>query len=481
MEESLKQKTVKGTVWSTIDNLSNQLVGFVVMIFMARVLTPADYGLVGMIAIFIAISNTLINSGFSNALVRKQNRTDEDISTVFFFNIVIGVVLYLILFFCAPLIADFYDVPKLCPITRAIGLILIFNSFGLVQRALFSSKIDFKTQAKATLISAILTGAVGLSLAYTGFGVWALVVQQLANALLTSILFWIFSKWRPSFLFSWTSLKEMFGFGSKLMVSSLIETIYNNIYGLVIGKIFKQSDLGYYSRAYSFSDMGSSTLSFVFLRVSYPVLCTIQDEEERLREAYRKILKTSSFVVFPLMVGLAAVAKPFIITILTIKWEYSAFLLVPICLAQMWYPVHAINLNLLQVKGRSDLYLKLEIIKKVIGVGILAGTAPFGLYVMCWGLVLSSLISLMINTHYTGKLLNLGFIAQMKDLLPIFFLSLFMGTAVFLTLQFTTLPSVAQLGIGTVEGVMLYIVFAKLFRFSEFAELKSFIGRKKQV
>lgn len=481
MAESLKQKTLKGTIWSTIENLSVQGIGFIVMIFMARILTPADYGLVGMIAIFIAISNSLINSGFSYALIRKQDRTEEDISTVFYFNIVIGAVLYIILFFCAPLIADFYDVPKLCPITRAIGLTLIFNSFGLVQRALFSSKIDFKTQAKATLISAILTGAVGLSLAYTGFGVWALVIQQLTNALLTSILFWMFSKWRPSLLFSWQSFKEMFSFGFKLQISTLIDTIYKNIYGLVIGKIFKQSDLGYYSRAYSFSDMGSSTLTFVFLRVSYPVLCTIQDEEERLREAYRKILKTSSFIVFPLMVGLAAVAKPFIITILTTKWEYSAILLVPICLSQMWYPVHSINLNILQVKGRSDLFLRLEIIKKVIGIGILAGTAPFGLYIMCWSLVLSSLISLMINTHYTGKLLNLGFLVQMKDLIPILILSLFMGSAVFLTLHFTTLPSVAQLGIGIVEGAILYIVFAKLFRFTEFAELKSFIGKKKQV
>lgn len=481
MEEtnSLKTKTVKGTIWSSIERFSVQGIQFVVMIFMARILTPADYGIVGMITIFIAVAQSFIDSGFSQALIRKQDRTQLDNSTVFYFNIAVGVFLYFVLFFCAHPIARFYDEPILVLVTRLVAISLPINSLAVVQRAILTINLDFKTQAKASLIAALCTGGVGLGLAYTGWGVWAIVWSQIVSTFVNVGLLWVFAKWRPSWEYSWQSFKTLFNFGSKLLVSGLLNTIYNNLYLIVIGKIFKASDLGFYTRASQFSNFASSNITGIFQRVSYPVLCTIQDDDARLSDVYRRLLKTSSFVIFPLMTGMAGIANPMIYTFLTAKWAYAAILLVPICLAGMWYPVHAINLNLLQVKGRSDLFLKLEIWKKVIGVAIMAGSVPLGLYWMCWGSVVGSIIALTINTYYTGKLINLGFFAQMRDLLPILILSLGMGIGVYFTVTYLPVHHIIKLLVGIVEGFLIYVAVAKLFHFKEFNELISIIKRKK--
>ena len=448
------------------------------MIIMARILTPSDYGLVGMIAIFIAVSQSLIDSGFSQALIRKRDRSEIDNSTVFYFNIAVGITLYLVLFLSAPAIARFYNEPLLTSITRVIGLGLLFNSLGVVQRAIFTTTLNFKTQAKATLIGAVISGIVGISMAYSGYGVWAIVAQQMANIVLVNIFLWVFSKWRPILKFSKDSFTSLFSFGSKLMISGLIDTLYKNMYLIVIGKFFRAQDLGYYTRAHQFSDFASSNFTGIFQRVSYPVLCTIQDNDRRLADVYRRLLKVSSFIIFPLMAGLAACATPLIDTVLTSKWIFAAKILQILCLAQMWYPVHAINLNLLQVKGRSDLFLKLEIIKKLIGVAVLCATLPFGLIAVCWGVLINSLLSLIINTHYTGRLINLGFLAQIKDLFPTLALSLCTGIAVWLSLSFIALPSFAKLIIGVIEGIVLYAGTAYLFRFSEFKELTDIMHRR---
>lgn len=448
------------------------------MIIMARILTPSDYGLVGMIAIFIAVSQSLIDSGFSQALIRKRDRSEIDNSTVFYFNIAVGITLYLVLFLSAPAIARFYNEPLLTSITRVIGLGLLFNSLGVVQRAIFTTTLNFKTQAKATLIGAVISGIVGISMAYSGYGVWAIVAQQMANIVLVNIFLWVFSKWRPILKFSKDSFTSLFSFGSKLMISGLIDTLYKNMYLIVIGKFFRAQDLGYYTRAHQFSDFASSNFTGIFQRVSYPVLCTIQDNDRRLADVYRRLLKVSSFIIFPLMAGLAACATPLIDTILTSKWIFAAKILQILCLAQMWYPVHAINLNLLQVKGRSDLFLKLEIIKKLIGVAVLCATLPFGLIAVCWGVLINSLLSLIINTHYTGRLINLGFLVQIKDLFPTLALSLCTGIAVWLSLSFIALPSFAKLIIGVIEGIVLYAGTAYLFRFSEFKELTDIMHRR---
>lgn len=476
-EASLKKKTFRGTLWSVIERFSVQFIQFVVMIVMARILTPADYGLVAMLTIFIAVSQSLVDSGFSQALIRKQDRTETDNSTVFFFNIAVGFGLYAVLFFCAPLIAKFYDEPILVPLMRVISLSVVVNSLVVVQRALLTVRLDFKTQAKASLTAAIVSGAVGISMAYTGFGVWAIVWLHVTHIIVNTALLWLQSHWRPSLLYSWISFREMFGFGSKLAISGVINTLYGNIFKLVIGKVFKASDLGYYSRAHGFAELPSQTLTTVIQRVTYPALCTIQDDDERLKDVYRRFLRMSAFVIFPMMAALAALSKPVILVFLNQQWLYTATLLPIICLSMVWYPIHAINLNLLQVKGRSDLFLKLEIWKKSIGVVIMCATIPFGLVAMCWGSVASNIIALVINTQYTGKLINVGFLKQMNDLLPTILYSLSMGVAIFLSTLCMT-QEWLKLIVGIAVGIIFYFMITRITGSKDLRDLLSFIKSK---
>lgn len=477
MEESLKNKTVKGIVWSSIERFSVQGIQFLVMIVMARLLTPKDYGLVGMVAIFIAVAQSLVDSGFSQALIRKQNRTETDNSTVFYFNIVVGILLYLVLFAIAPLVAIFYDSPELTALMRVVCLSVVFNSFVVVQRALLTVNIDFKTQAKASLTAAVVSGVIGIGMAYSGFSYWSIVAQQLVNLGLNTLLLWIFTRWRPRWIYSWGSFRELFTFGSKLMFSGLLDVVYRNMYLLVIGKVFTASSLGYYTRANQFAEFPSSNLTGIMQRVTYPVLCQIQDDDERLAQIYRRFLRLSAFLIFPLLVGLSAVAEPFVLLLLKEQWLFAATLLQIICFAMMWYPIHAINLNLLQVKGRSDLFLRLEIIKKAIAVLILCVTIPMGLIAMCVGQILSSLIALIINTNYTGKLIQVGFLRQMRDLLPTLLLSLSMWGVVY---GITSCLSgiILQLIVGIIAGMVYYIALSALFHFPELKELYSIIRRK---
>lgn len=477
MSDSLKSKTVKGVVWSSIERFSTQGVQFLIMIIMARLLTPKDYGLIGMLAIFLAVAQSLIDSGFSQALIRKQDRTDVDNSTVFYFNIVVSSALYLILFIAAPFVADFYNQPELTSVMRVVCLGVILNSLAVVQRALLTVRIDFKTQAKASLSAAVISGCIGIVLAYCGFGVWSLVVQQLLNLSVNTLLLWIFSKWRPIAVFSWKSFHELFAFGSKLLASGLLDTLYRNIYPIVIGKLFSASSLGHYTRAQHFSEFPSSNVTGIIQRVTYPILCGIQDETERLEAVYRKFLKLSAFIIFPLMIGMSAVARPFIDIVLGTQWGFCGQLLQIICFAMMWYPIHAINLNLLQVKGRSDLFLRLEIIKKILGITVLCITAPFGLVVMCYGQIFNSIVALVINTYYTGKLINVGFIRQMKDLLPTLLLSLTMFGAILLVNGFIE-ANIYRLIIGVLVGIIVYASGSYIFKFKELQTLFSLIRRK---
>ena len=477
MSDSLKSKTVKGVVWSSIERFSTQGVQFLIMIIMARLLTPKDYGLIGMLAIFLAVAQSLIDSGFSQALIRKQDRTDVDNSTVFYFNIVVSSALYLILFIAAPFAADFYNQPELTSVMRVVCLGVILNSLAVVQRALLTVRIDFKTQAKASLSAAVISGCIGIVLAYCGFGVWSLVVQQLLNLSVNTLLLWIFSKWRPIAVFSWKSFHELFAFGSKMLASGLLDTLYRNIYPIVIGKLFSASSLGHYTRAQHFSEFPSSNVTGIIQRVTYPILCGIQDETERLEAVYRKFLKLSAFIIFPLMIGMSAVARPFIDIVLGTQWGFCGQLLQIICFAMMWYPIHAINLNLLQVKGRSDLFLRLEIIKKILGITVLCITAPFGLVVMCYGQIFNSIVALVINTYYTGKLINVGFIRQMKDLLPTILLSLIMFWAILLVNGFIE-TNMYRLVIGVLVGIIVYASGSYIFKFKELQTLFSLIRRK---
>ena len=453
--KSLKSKTTKGLLWSSIERFSNQGVQFLFSIVLARLLVPSDYGIVAMVAIFFMLAQCFIESGFGSALVRKQDRTEADFNTCFYFNIVVGIVCYLLLFVCAPFIADFYNQPILSPIVRISGLNVLFNSLCIVQGAQFTFKIDFKSTAKISFSCTIVSGIIGIALAYIGFGVWALVWQGVVS----------------------TFLKMVFGYGSKLLASYLIGAIYENIYPLVIGKFYTPAQLGNYSRALGWAQLPSSNITGILQRVTFPVLSEMQGDEERIAINYRRLIRLSAYIIFPLMVGLAVVASPLIRIVLTEKWDGCVLYLQIICLALMWYPVHAINLNLLEVKGRSDLFLRLEIIKRAVGVVIMIITIPMGVLAMCWGMVISSLISLFLNTHYTGKLIKVGYLVQMRDLLPILCVSCVMGGVSFLVVNSVSMEWLSLL-LGVVVGGVLYLTLSYIFLHDEVDYIMGIIRKK---
>ena len=459
-----------------MERFSVQGVQFLVMLVIARILSPKDFGLVGMLAIFIAVAQSLIDSGFSQALIRKQDRTEIDNSTVFYFNIVVSVLLYALFYAIAPWVACFYEEPQLCRLMRVLCLVVIVNSFAVVQRAIYTASINFRTQAKASFTAALLSGVVGIYMAMNGYGVWTLVWQQLLNAGLNTLLLWIWSSWYPCLQYSWQSFRELFAFGSKLMASGLLDTLYINMYSLVIGKVFTAASLGQYTQAKHFTQLPSSNITGILQRVTYPVLCTLQNDDEKLRNDYRHLLRLSAFIIFPLMCGLAGVAYPLVELILGEKWRFAATLIIPLCFSGMWYPIHAINLNLLQVKGRSDLFLRLEIIKKVIGVSVLACSIPFGLLFMCYSGIVTSLIALVINTYYTGKLIQVGFIMQMKDLSGTLFLSLLMFALVF-GAAFLFESILLQLFVEIFLGIVFFLGISYICKFKELSYLKSIIKK----
>jgi len=477
MPESLKTKTVNGLKWSAIERFSAQGVQFVIQIILARLLLPSDYGIIAMLAIFIAISQTFVDSGFSNALIRKSDRNEDDNTTAFLFNIGVGIIFYGILFFCSPLIANFYKIPLLSPVTKLLGLSVFFNSLCIVQQAILTIKLDFKTQTYISLSAVIISGTIAVYLASVGFGVWALVWQVIISSFLRASFFWILVKWRPKGRFTKKSFSSLFGFGSKLLASGLLDTIYRNIYLIVIGKVYDSSSLGFYSKAKDFSFFPASSITGIIQRVTYPVLSKIQDEDERLRINYRKILRLSAFIFFPMMIGLSAAADPLVRLLITDKWENSIFLLQILCFSMMWYPIHAINLNLLQVKGRSDLFLRLEIYKKIMTSVILLITFPFGIELMCYGQVLNSILSLAINTYYTGKLINVGFLKQMKDLLPIIFRCLIMYALIIIMNPFID-NNLEKISLDILLGISVYVSLSYIRKTGELREVIDIIKSK---
>jgi O-antigen/teichoic acid export membrane protein len=430
-----------------------------------------------MLAVFMAISDVFIDSGFSNALIRKTDRTDIDFSTVFFFNIFVGIFFYFLLFFISPCIARFYNSPILKDITKIIALNLLFNSLAVVQRAKLIIAVDFKKQTKISLIAIIPSSLCGFIMAYNGFGVWALVFQSMFNSGLNMFFLWIFVRWKPLKTFSIHSFKGLFSFGSKLLISGLIDTLYRNVYTIVIGKKFSAKDLGYYTRADQFAQFPSSNFTGIFQRVIFPILSGIQNDNEKLREIYRKYLRMLAFIIFPLMFGLAAVAKPLILLILTEKWSGIVVLLQILCFSYMWYPIHSINLSLLQIKGRSDLFLRLEIIKKCIGISILFITIPIGITAMCVGTIVSGFFGLIVNTYYTGKIISVGFTKQMNDLMPIFFRSFSMGVfSYFISSLFRN--NLFAILCGTITGIIYYFLINIILGSKEFTSLIEMIKKR---
>lgn len=473
-EESLKNRTVKGASWSFIESIAGQGITFLVGLVLARLLTPEEYGLIGIITIFIAVFNSIVDSGFSNALIRKNDAKDIDYNTVFISNLIVSVVLFGVLFLCAPLISRFFNQPQLIPLLRVMGSIVIINAFAIIQRTIFVKNVDFKTQTKVSLISSITSGVVGIGMAVSGFGVWSLVGQQIARQFLNSAFLWFYSEWYPKLQFSFQSFKELFSFGWKLLVSGLIDTVWREIYQVVIGKCYTPTTLGQYTRAHQFASICSSNLTSVVQRVSYPVLSSVQDDKERLKNGYKRIIKVAMFVTFTLMLGLAAVAKPMVLALIGEQWLPCVPFLQIICLQMMLYPLHSLNLNMLQVQGRSDLFLKLEIIKKFIAVGPLLIGVFVDIYWMLGGSVVTGFISYYLNAYYSGPFLNYSIKEQVKDILPSFGVAVAMAVHVF-AMSFIPMSPFILLPLQMVVGAVITIVICEAIKLSEYFEIKGIV------
>lgn len=475
---TLKQKTISGLIWSFIDSIAGQGISFIVGIILARVLGPKEFGLIGMLTIFIAISQSFIDSGFGQALIRKQDCTQVDYSTVFYFNIVVGIFFYILLFACASSIGNFFHEPILKELIRVLGLALIINSFTIIQSTLLTKRIDFKLQTKISVIASFISGIISIYMAYTGWGVWSLVALMLVKSTINLILLWFWNKWKPIWSFSQKSFKESFSFGSKLLVSGLIDTIYRNVYYVVIGKYFAAVELGYYTRAEQFQSFPSTNIQGIIGRVSYPVLTTIQNDMPRLREAYKKIIRSTMLITFVLMLGMAAIAKPMILTLIGEKWEPCVIYLQMLCFVGMLYPLHALNLNMLVVQGRSDLFLRLEIIKKALAVPVIVLAVIWGIKAMILGMVLLSLIAYYLNSYWSGKLIGYSFLEQIKDVIPSLMLAVTMSSIVFIEGLVVSLPALQLLIIQLITGALLTFGLCEGFHFKDYLYIKSIVNEK---
>ena len=463
-------------MWSAIERFSVQVVQFLITIILARLVAHSEYGLIAMLAIFIAIAQSFVDSGFSSALVQKKNRTEIDFSTVFYFNIIISLFAYVALYASAPYIALYYREPLLEMVCKWLGLSLIIQGLSVVHIAKLTVLLDFKTQARASLAAVVISGLLGVYLAYYGYGVWALVAQSLLNNLLNTVFLWMLAKWVPQFIFSWNSLKTLFSFGSKLLLSGLLHTIYLNLYNLVIGRKYSATDVGFFNQASLTARFPSVSLMAIISRAIYPIQCENQDKNEILITSFIQYLRMSSYIIFPVMICIAVLAEPLISIVLTDKWLPMSDLLTVLSLGYMWIPIMVLNNQILHVKGRSDYFLKAEIIKKIVGLLILLATVQFGLMIICIGLFVYSIFDMIIIIYYSKKVINTGYYIQFKSIFPI--LSITIVMAVIVNISLLIISNVyLQLFLGGFIGLVVYLSLSYLFKVKEFAFLLSKIKK----
>ena len=472
--ESLKKKTINGIGWSAVDNIARYGVQFIVGIVLARLLSPDDYGLLGLVTIFITIRTALINGGFNSALIRKKDITDDDYNTSFIVNMGLSMLLYIILYVCAPLIADFFARSELTALVRVSMISVVISALSMVQQTRLTKRIDFKTQTKITLVSSVVSGIVGVGMAFVGFGVWALVAQQICSQAVTTILLYLYNRWLPKLQFSRTSFHELFGFGWKIMVSNLVNTVWKDFYQLVIGKFYSPATLGQYTRAKHFTNLLSTNLVGIVQRVTYPVLSSIQDERERLLSAYRHIIRMSTFVTSICMFSLAAISKPLIYCLIGSKWHDAAVYLPFICAIGLLYPLIAINMNLLAVQGRSGILLILEIVKKAtelipLLIGIFIGIIP-----MLCASILTGIIGYLLNAYYAGRLIDYSIRMQLCDTAPSYGVGLTMAIPVYL-LSLLPLSCWVTLLLQVLVGTLTLFVVCHTTKMKECEEIRTMV------
>ena len=476
--EDTKQSVFSNMIWRFAERCGAQIVQFIVSIVLARILAPEAYGIIALVTVFTTILQVFVDSGLGNALIQKKDADDLDFSTVFYTNIVICLVLYIGIFIASPTIARFYDDLNLIPVIRVLSLTLVISGVKNVQQAYVSKKMIFKKFFFATLLGTIGAAFLGVIMAINGMGVWALVAQQLFNLSLDTIILWITVKWRPKLCFSFKRLKKLFSFGWKLLVSSLIDTVYNNVRQLLIGKLYSSADLAYYNRGKQFPNLIVQNINNSIDSVLLPTMSPEQDNKEKVKNMTRKAIKTSVFIMAPLMMGLAFTSKNVVTLILTEKWLECVPYLCIFCITYMFYPIHSANLNAINAMGRSDLFLKLEIIKKIVGIVLLLVTIKINVLAMALSLLVSSVISQIINSWPNKKLLGYSYIDQLKDILPSIFLAVIMGIGVF-CVQFLELGNLLTICLQVILGMVIYIGGSVIFKFEEFEYIYKMIKGQK--
>ncbi len=448
-----------------------------IQIFLARLLAPQEFGLIGMLWIFTAIALSLVESGFGAALIQKKEVRNIDLNTVFYFNILVSAVLYALLFFGAPLIAGFYREPKLIALIRVISLGLIINAFGMVQTVRLARELDFRTQLKVRLSALALSGTTGIILAFKGFGVWSLAAQIILNHFLVTLFLWIWNRWRPGTDVSFSALKQLFPFGSRLAASGLLDTVFQNIYSLVIGKAFLAEQLGYYMQAFRIQQIPISHPDAAANQVAFPLFSRIQDDAEKLRKGYRLGMSLLVFVNFPLMLGLVVVAEPLVKVLLTDKWSSSIIYIQILSLGGMIHTLHSANLSILKVMGRSDIFLRLEVIKKVLmAVSILVGIR-WGVLGLVIGYSIFSYASFAINSYYSGRLIRYSMLEQIKDFIPYVAASCLMAAFTYLVGSLIHEPLALRLAVQVLSGIASYVFFARVLRLPALHEAIEIIKR----
>ncbi|MBO7439079.1 MAG: lipopolysaccharide biosynthesis protein [Bacteroidales bacterium] len=483
MSSSLKSKTVSGVGWSAADSFLGQGVSFLVGLVLARLLSPSEYGLIGIITIFTTILSGFVDCGFSNSLIRKKDTSNDDYNTMFIVNLAMSVAMYALLFVGAPWIADFFEREELTTLTRVTGLILIIQALSIVQNTILTKRIDFKTKTKASFIAAVSSGIIGITMAYSGFGVWSLVAQMIANQVISTLCLWIFNKWLPFFKFNRESFGYMWGFGWKLMLSGFLDRTWNQLYQTVVGKCYTPETLGQYTRANQYAQIFSQNFTSIISRVTYPALAEIQDDKERLREGYRKIIKLSMFVTAVCMISMGAVSEPLIYCMIGEQWQQAATFLPLICIAMSTYPLHAINLNMLQVQWRSDLFLVLEIIKKAIAIGPICLGIFIDIYWMLAGSIVTTVIAFFLNAHWSGKFLRYSSWQQLKDIAPSYGIASLIAVSVYF-LKFLPLSYWVILPMQIAVGAGVFFLVCNGFKMQEYQEIKGiargYLGKIRQ-
>lgn len=473
-EESLKDKTVKGTFWSAADAFLGQGVTFIVGIVLARLLSPAEYGLIGICTIFTTVLFGVVDSGFSTALIRRNDVKEDDYNTMFITNMAMSVLMFIGLYVASPLVAEFFERPELTSILRVMGLILIIQALSITQVTILTKRIDFKTKTKASFFSAVCSGIIGIAMAFNGFGVWSLVGQQLSKQTFYTVVLWMLTRWWPKFKFSKECFHYMWGFGWKMMLSGLLNNIWNQLYQVVVGKCYSPATLGQYSRSKEYAQIFSANFTSIIQRVTYPALSEVQDDKERMVAAYRKIIKVSMFVTAIIMIFLGAVAEPFIYCLIGPQWHEAATYLPLICISMSLYPLHSINLNMLQVQGRSDIFLYLEIVKKFIAIGPLCLGIYINIYWMLVGSLVAGTISFFLNSYYTGKRLNYSSWMQLKDVAPSYYIALIIALSVYF-IKYLPLSYWVILPCQMLIGVLVFVIIGHYYKMEEYRELMDIV------